>query len=68
MSKDNSYYTLAKVSQLGFQMIASMIISVLIGIFLDNKFDTKPTYTVIFIFFGLATCLRNLYVFVKKYD
>ena len=48
---------------LGLQLAVTVTVSVFIGIWLDGKFDTKPTLTIIFAFFGV---FAGMYTFIKS--
>lgn len=54
------------VSQLGLIMFVSIALSLFIGNWLDNTFDTSPIFIMIFIFLGLGTAFRNMYFLVMK--
>ena len=47
---------------LGTQLAATVTVMVLLGVWLDGKFDTEPVLTVIFSFLGVVT---GLYSFIK---
>lgn len=60
---DNSRAYL-KYSGIGFQMIATILLGVLIGMFLDNKFETDNIFTAIF---SLIFVVIALYVVLKDF-
>lgn len=43
----------AKFTGLGIQIAASLLISLYGGIWLDEKFDTKPLFLLVGVFFGM---------------
>ena len=51
---------------LGFYLVVPLILSVIIGIYLDRKFDTSGTFTLIGIGFGTISLFYNLYKLYKK--
>jgi len=55
------------LTSIGITLAASIIVGLVIGVYLDRLFSTKPWLTVIFIFFGVAAGFKNLYDTVKKY-
>ncbi len=55
------------LSSIGMSMVASILIGLVIGIYLDRYFDTKPWLTIVFIFIGVAAGFKNIYNTVKKY-
>lgn len=58
---------LAMLSSMGIAMVVSTFIGLLIGIYLDKLFSTKPWLTIIFLFFGIAAGFKNIYETIKKY-
>jgi len=51
---------------LGLYLVVPLIIAVAVGIYLDNKFGTKGTFTLIGIGFGTISIFYNLYKLYKK--
>lgn len=49
----------------GYTLVTPILIGVLIGLVLDNKFHTKPYFTVFFIFLGMISSFYNLYKMIK---
>lgn len=49
----------------GYSLVTPILIGVIIGLALDNKFHTKPYFTVFFIFFGMISSLYNLFKIIK---
>ena len=45
----------------GYSLVTPILIGVIIGLMLDNKFRSKPYFTVFFIFFGTISSIYNLY-------
>lgn len=58
---------LAMLASMGINMVAATFIGLIIGIYLDKFFSTKPWLTIIFLFFGIAAGFRNIYMMSKKY-
>jgi ATP synthase protein I len=56
----------AMVSQLGITMIVTIAICFFVGIFLDNRFDTAPIFTIIGAIVGSLAALRNMYVLIMR--
>ncbi|MFW2330978.1 MAG: AtpZ/AtpI family protein [Nitrospinota bacterium] len=54
------------LSSIGIQIIVSILIGLIIGVWLDGKLETKPIFTLIFIFFGVVAGFLNLYRVTKK--
>lgn len=69
--KDNGergfFKNLAMLSSMGITMVASTFIGLLIGIYLDKFFSTKPVFTIIFLIFGIAAGFKSMFETIKKY-
>jgi F0F1-type ATP synthase assembly protein I len=64
--KDNTYL---KYSGMGFQMLATILIGLGLGVFLDNKLDTGKIFTAICTFvFVIASLYLVLRDFIKSKD
>ena len=51
-----------------FLMAVPPIAGLLIGRFLDNRFDTNPIFTIVFLIFGFAASVREVANVLKKAD
>jgi ATP synthase protein I len=60
MSGSRLFTDLLKLSSLGLEMGAAVVIGLLIGIFLDRHFNTEPWLTLIFLGFGFFAAIRAL--------
>ena len=60
------FRTLGILSTAGMAMAFSIGIGVLIGYYLDKKFNTDPWFFIIFLIFGVVAAFRNLYYMYKK--
>ena len=49
----------------GYSLVTPILIGVIIGLALDNKFYTKPYFTVFFIFLGAISSFYNLFKLIK---
>ena len=47
--------------KISVDFVATIIVSILIGIGLDKIFSTKPIFFLIFLIFGLAAAFMNIY-------
>ncbi len=69
--KDNGergfFKNLAMLSSVGITMVASTFIGLLIGIYLDKFFSTKPVFTIIFLILGIAAGFKSMFETIKKY-
>ena len=46
--------------KLGTELVAAVVVGTIIGFILDNWFDTKPWFIIIFFFLGTAAGLLNV--------
>lgn len=62
--------TLAKalslISQLGINMITPILICTFIGVYIDEKTNKAPLFTIIFILLGTGGAFRNLFYHTSK--
>ena len=58
--------TLGHLSTVGVAMASSIILGILIGYYLDDKFDTEPWFFIIFLTLGIIAAFKNLYTMYKK--
>ncbi|QLH54510.1 MAG: hypothetical protein CH6_3557 [Candidatus Kapaibacterium sp.] len=66
LKKDNKkkiLYELAPYLNLGWQLVITILLMVVIGYFLDKHFETKPIFTVIFALLG---CIVAMYDFIRN--
>ncbi|MBN1636894.1 MAG: AtpZ/AtpI family protein [Deltaproteobacteria bacterium] len=59
--KKNMYLTVADLSTMGFAMVISIILGLVAGLYLDNRFGTEPIFTLILIFGGILAGFRIMY-------
>ncbi|MFO7570675.1 MAG: AtpZ/AtpI family protein [Smithellaceae bacterium] len=57
---------MALASSLGIAMVIAVFGCLMIGVYLDRKFDSGRVFTVVFLILGIAGGFRNLYVLIKK--
>ena len=58
--------TLGFFSTIGIAMALSIALGALVGYYIDQKFGTKPWFSLIFLGFGIAAAFRNLQILYKK--
>ena len=46
---------------ISINMVVCIGISVFIGIFIDNKLNTSPGFSILFIIFGIVAAFKNMY-------
>lgn len=54
------------ISSLGFAIVGNVLVSLVIGMFLDNIFGTEKTFLIIFIILGLISGLYNGFIYILK--
>lgn len=59
--KDLAYY-----SSLGLTVAISIFIGLFLGVWLDNRFETTPTLTLICLGLGIAAGFKNLIMAAKR--
>lgn len=67
-NRDRGFFKgLAMLASMGIAMVVSTFIGLVMGIYLDKYFDTKPWLTIIFLIFGIAAGFKNIYTLSRKY-
>ena len=68
MDKETRKYAIqmAFASSIGIAMIIAIFGCLLLGVYLDKKFDSGHVFTVIFLFIGITAGFRNIYVLIKQ--
>jgi len=65
-NKEKNNFLLAFSFNVGYYLLTPLILGVIVGLFIDNKFKTKPWFTLVFILFGLLASLYNLLRITKE--
>ena len=50
----------------GVEIVSAIIVALVIGVFLDNYFQSKPIFLIIFLILGFAAGILNVFRSVKK--
>ncbi len=50
----------------GVELVSAIIVALVIGVFLDNYFQSKPIFLIIFLILGFAAGIMNVFRSVKK--
>jgi ATP synthase protein I len=68
MDKETRKYAMqmAFASSIGIAMILAIFGCLLLGVYLDRKFDSGHVFSVVFLFIGIAAGFRNIYVLIEK--
>ncbi len=64
--KGNDFFSLAKSANIGYYLITPILIGVVFGIFIDNRFNTKPTGVISGIIIGTIGTFYNLFSLIKS--
>ncbi len=49
----------------GYSLVTPLLLGVIIGLTLDNKFHSKPIFIILFIFLGTVSSFYNLFKLIK---
>jgi ATP synthase protein I len=66
MAKPKALYELLKLSSLGLEMGAAVVIGLLAGSWLDKHFGTNPWLTLLFLGFGFAAAGKAVIRAIRK--
>jgi F0F1-type ATP synthase assembly protein I len=66
MARSQVFSDLLKLSSLGLEMGAAVVIGLLLGTYLDRHFGTEPWLTFIFLGFGFAAAGRAVVRVIRK--
>ena len=68
MDKELQKYAMqmAFASSIGIAMVLAIFGCLLLGAYLDRKFDSGHVFTVVSLLIGIAAGFRNIYVLIKK--
>ena len=58
--------SLGFLSSVGICMVASCIIGLAMGFYLDKWLETSPWLTLIFLGFGIASGFRNIFILTER--
>jgi ATP synthase protein I len=62
----NSAIQMAYASSIGIAMVLAIFGCLMLGVYLDRKFDSGNVFTLLFLVVGIGAGFRNLYVLIKK--
>ncbi len=64
--KTNILAAFSLISQIGIMMALPIIFCIIIGHFIDSKFNTGALFLIIFSILGIGAAFRNLFVLTTK--
>lgn len=59
--KRRMYLQVADITTMGFAMVISIILGLVVGMYLDNRLGTEPIFTLLLIFCGILAGFRIMY-------
>lgn len=62
----NSAVQMAFASSIGIAMVIAIFGCLLLGVYLDRKFDSGNVFTLLLLVIGIGAGFRNLYVLIKR--
>jgi ATP synthase protein I len=65
-NKHELFKSLGFLSSVGISMVASTLIGLGMGWWLDKKLDTNPWFTLIFLGLGIVSAFRNVYILTAQ--
>ncbi len=54
------------LSSVGISLVASILIGLFMGIYLDDWLETKPLFTLIMLAIGIISGFRNMYILTTR--
>lgn len=57
---------MAYASSIGIAMVMAVLGCLLLGNYLDRKFDSGYVFTIVFLLIGISAGFRNIYVLIKR--
>ncbi|OGK23751.1 hypothetical protein A3C24_04905 [Candidatus Roizmanbacteria bacterium RIFCSPHIGHO2_02_FULL_37_24] len=64
--KQNNLFLIAKYSNIGYYLVAPLILGAFIGFGIDLYFNTKPFFTVLLLIIGVVSTFYNLIKLVRS--
>ncbi len=66
LKKNKNLKDINIVFKSGIELVSPVIVAVFIGIFLDNYFQSKPVFLIIFLILGFSAGIINVFRAVKR--
>ena len=60
------YKSLGFLSSVGISLVASILIGLAMGVYLDRWLDTRPLFTLIMLLIGVISGFRNVYILTTR--
>jgi ATP synthase protein I len=64
--KHQLFKSLGFLSSIGISLVASILIGLAMGYYLDQWLDTRPMFTLIMLLIGIISGFRNIYILTNR--
>ena len=64
--KQQLYKSIGFLSSVGISLVASILIGLAMGVYLDRWLDTRPMFTLIMLLIGVISGFRNVYILTTR--
>ena len=64
--KRQLYKSLGFLSSVGISLVASILIGLAMGVYLDRWLDTRPLFTLIMLLIGVISGFRNVFILTTR--
>lgn len=64
--KRELYKSLGFLSSVGISLVASILIGLAMGVYLDRWLDTRPLFTLVMLLIGIISGFRNVYILTTR--
>ncbi len=64
--KKELFKSLGLLSTIGISMVASTLIGLAMGYYLDRWLETSPWLTLLFLLFGIVAGFRNIFILTRR--
>ncbi len=64
--KRQLFKSLGFLSSVGISLVASILIGLAMGVYLDRWLDTRPLFTLIMLVIGVISGFRNVYILTTR--
>ncbi|MDX2478888.1 MAG: AtpZ/AtpI family protein [Desulfuromusa sp.] len=64
--KRELYKSLGFLSSVGISLVASILIGLAMGVYLDRWLDTRPLFTLVMLLIGVISGFRNVYILTTR--
>ncbi|MCK4501619.1 MAG: AtpZ/AtpI family protein [Desulfuromonadales bacterium] len=65
-NKRELYKSMGFLSSVGISLVASILIGLAMGLYLDKWLDTRPLFTLIMLLIGVISGFRNVFILTTR--